>query len=581
MNYRLYALIFALSLAASPALQAMRVPRVNSLLMASRALRSPGLQTGSQALARIQSSQSNDNHKEQFKDNAYTAFDSNFIPTAGAAAVGLAMAGQHEMEEEHSSSVLNKLNIYDIAAVLAVLKNGSEDDKRVVIDKVGQHIEKYYVGNVVKILQIVNEKNQEVIIKAIIHHIDKYVKGGDLSLLIKVSSEKNQELLYAATLENIDKFCGFSLCAILRIAPKKYRETFISAIAKNIHKNIEHYWGDDLSIFLELANEDNKKIITKAIIENTYQFTGYRVERILAYCNQEIKEAVINIINERIHAFLGQYDNESQSSSHLKHNSIKAWEYINLIMNNPKFKEVFQQALSHERSTAHTFAVFYHSQKNEVFWLELLYTKLWEQKYHQSSIDYLFTRFPDDQTEFANAILQFYGQEKRSILINTDEIPYEERNSGRRNEYSKYVVFTNYALLANSTFSAASSVEYFANNLSYTYSMISTEDIINKFGNQELFSKYRIEIEQLQKEFEQIISRSVLLQLCIPHRIVNNYVYLAAPVGAKKKLRMYGKQTDDVSAIVNTLKTNPNALDDSDKQEFCVVMTPRYCAHFA
>ena len=107
-------LYLTLSLAASPALQAMRVPR-QIFAYGSKiiAFAWPSRLVG-QALARIAHlTKSNDNHKEQFKDNGY-AVDSNSIPTAGAVAIGLAMAGQHAMEEERNSRAIEKLDIYDI-----------------------------------------------------------------------------------------------------------------------------------------------------------------------------------------------------------------------------------------------------------------------------------------------------------------------------------------------------------------------------------------------------------------------------------------------------------------------------------
>ena len=65
---------------------------------------------------------------------------------------------------------------------------------------------------------------------------------------------------------------------------------------------------------------------------------------------------------------------------------------------NPKHKAAMQQAVNHEKLVSADAAVFYHSQKNLLYWLELVYTKLWEQKYNQKLQHYLFTRFPDDQS---------------------------------------------------------------------------------------------------------------------------------------------------------------------------------------
>ena len=258
---------------------------------------------------------------------------------------------------------------------------------------------------------------------------------------------------------------------------------------------------------------------------------------------------------------------------------MKYGNIVATIVNNPKYKMAFQQALSHEREVANNSAVFYHSQRSPVYWLELLYTKLWEQKYNQKSTNYLFTRFPDDETEFLNAILQFDGHEKRKTLLQKGRMWHDELRP--------YLLFTNYALFGNATELGSCSIHYFLQNYNVGNPAITTETIMDKFGGWRRFSQYAAEFEQLEKEFKQIVPNSVLLQLCIPYEALNEHVYLAMPGGNKKKLKISDEEIDDVGAIIKTLKGNPKAFDTytsiitpkvvygtTDRQEFCVVMTP-------
>ena len=103
---------------------------------------------------------------------------------------------------------------------------------------------------------------------------------------------------------------------------------------------------------------------------------------------------------------------------------------------------------------------------------------------------------------------------------------------------------------------------------------ITTQDVVDKFGDYALFGKYQREFGQLENEFKQIVHNSVLLQLAIPHKSLNDYAYLAYPGGNKKKLHISGEKIDDVSTIIKTLKINPEAFSETDQQEFCIVMTP-------
>ena len=276
---------------------------------------------------------------------------------------------------------------------------------------------------------------------------------------------------------------------------------------------------------ISASNEQSQNSITRAIVANLDKFSGYGLQQIRQVSNIQnegiISRAILNVIYDLI----GQCEVDSQSTVHLKYSSSAIWHYIITIANNPKHKAVFQQALSHEYSISDDSAVFYHSQKSPVYWLELLYTKLWDQKYNQKSTNYLFTRFPEDQSASFNATLQLDGQQKRASLL----------KGGRIDELRPYLLFANYAIFGNATNCGSSSAGYFINNHNVGNPSITTQTIIDKFGDQTIFDKYKVEFEQLENEFKEIIPNSVLLQFKIPHTVLSDHVYLAAPGGIKKK----------------------------------------------
>lgn len=796
MKYKLYALLLTLTLTASPALQAMRTR--GAFLATARSFRNPTLLAGRQIVTRAQST--NNNEQGHGQEESRYARETNYLP-ATAIAIGAGLTTQRALEEQEDSLTINKLDIYDINAVLEVFKNGTENEKRELAQRIAQKITHYKIEDVIKMLLQTEKRPHRTLVNALTKNITRYtpeqiaqILTGDtqdethdliasalnknynyftgytvggyrllanadylyeyaktinslkekyhskaieplahdlnennirdglgwdiknilknaptqskqiiisaiiqnmnsdkeetleainwyvgIHTILKHSNEHNTEMITAFIVKNINNYSIDKISSILYASTDKNKKSIIAAIAQNINNgigkhlnifdafkqksiwnletlleilktcneqtqttvtaiiinNIAQYSGSVISDILKVYTDKNERVI-EAVVQNIREYDASNLHHILESCNahnQEIittaiaqtiahninkftdafyllnilkisneqnqelitnaiaqnidiyttsydlrfffeleilspknKEIIINGIIKKVDEFIGQHAIDYQSAAHLKENAVAAWEYIRTIANNPKYKIAFQQAMSHEHSTSGDSAVFYHSQKSPVYWLELLYTKLWEQKYNQKSTNYLFTRFPDDQNEFSNAVLQYDGQEKREELLK------EGRNG--LDELRPYLFFANYALFGNSTNWGSCSVHYFLKNFNVGDPDITTQNIIDKFGDKALFDRYKAEFEQLEKEFKEIVPNSVLLQLTIPHKALNEYVYLAAPGGYKKTLQISGEETENVSTIIKTLKTNPKAFNETDQHEFCVVMTP-------
>ncbi len=495
---------------------------------------------------------------------------------------------------------INNYDRYDVATILEVsAKQNQEIITIAIADDINKNFKKYDIYSLHDLLKASNQQNQELIVTAIAQNIDKFDSHNDhygAYKLIEASYEQNQKIITTALAndinKNFNKYNIWSLCEWLKTTREQNQVIITSAIAQNINKysafnlrqilenfsgqnqeiitkaimqNIDAFDSICLHVILKASSEKNQDIITKAIVQNIDRYSD--LSNILTVSNEQ-NNAIINAaIRKKVDDFIGEHNLDSQSAAHLKNNITTAWEYIRMITNNSKYKAAFQQAMNHEQLISDTTAVFYHSQRSPVYWLELLYTKLWEQKYNQKSTNYLFTRFPDDVSEFSNALLQIDGQEKKSILLT------KGRKRGQ-DELRPYLLFANYALFGNSTNWGSCSVHYFIKNFNVGDPSITTQAIMDKFGDNALFGKYKTELEQLEKEFKEIVPNSVLLQLAIPHNVLNNHIYLAAPGGYKKTLQISSEEIDDVTTIIKTLKTNPKALDQTDEQEFCIVMTP-------
>ncbi len=719
MNYKLYVLLLTLTLTVSPALQAMK----RALVPIARSLHEPSTyQAGRQAIARTYATHNNEQGYRQEKP--HYAHSTNYLPVT-AITIGLGLTAQHALEEQDDSLAINKLDIYNMDAVLEVFKNGTEDEKRVLAERIGQKITHYEIEDVITILRstthiphrnLVNaisknitsytvpeiskilkwdtqDETHELIAHAlgnnynyltrdigrydipfvqnlqmkyhyillphILKNIDKENINeyycGDLSQILQVSKLVNDNTVAVVIAQNIEKFTAWDLSIYLKASNDHTLATAIAAdIAKNtntqkykiwelcrfleashgrttttitkyILQNAQKYTVEELCMFLKASNDNvlattitrhimqnvqkytveelckyleasheptlvttitsyimqnvpkytleelcmflgasNDRTLTRHIAQNIQKYNSQDLQMFVSASSDQNRKIILEEMLAKIETFIGEYPIDNQSSAHLRKNPIAAWDYIKTIANNPKYKATIDQALIHEHQVSDRMASFYHSQRSPVYWLELLYTKLWEQKYNQKSNNYLFTRFPNDRTDHSNALLQFDGHKKRADLL----------ENGRTDELRPYLFFANYALFGNSTNWGSCSIHYFINNFNIGDPNITTATIIGTFGDGSLFGKYRTELEQLETEFRKIVPGSVLLQINIPHQTLNEHIYLAKPFGYKKKLCISGEETDDVNTIIKTLKTNPQALEETDPHEFCLIMTP-------
>lgn len=259
----------------------------------------------------------------------------------------------------------------------------------------------------------------------------------------------------------------------------------------------------------------------------------------------------------------------SQSDGHLQKNACVAWDNIMAIVSNPAYKAVFDEALAYERSVVNDRAVFYHAQQNIYYWLELLYTKLWERKYNQAATHYLFLRFPDEQSrEIIAAELQ-KGEitRKHWLLHGRQEVQTAD-------EISPVILSTNYALFANSKNHLCSTARFFLHDFNDIDPKISTKDVLAKFSNNNLYERYKPYLDELEREFKKAVPQSVLLQILLPFHLLKDHTYFSMQGSYKTSIYLYDKTTDDVYTIINTLKTNPAAFSESDIPVISIIVTP-------
>lgn len=259
----------------------------------------------------------------------------------------------------------------------------------------------------------------------------------------------------------------------------------------------------------------------------------------------------------------------SQSDGHLQQNACVAWPNIMSVVTNPSYKKVFDEALASERNAADTYAVFYHAQQNMYYWLELLYTKLWERKYNKRLDDYLFLRFPNEQNpEIVIEELQ------EGSLIRQHWLTHGRKEHQTTDQISPHILSTNYALFANSKNHLCSSMRYLVHNFNDADPKLTAQDVAEKFMHVELYNQYKLQLDELEQEFKTIVLQSVLLQILIPFHLLKEHTYFSMQGSYKTSIYIYDKVIDDVFTILHTLKTNPAAFTESDIPVISIIVTP-------
>ena len=349
---------------------------------------------------------------------------------------------------------INRYTGYEITAILEIASNKNQD---AITTAILNNINRYTVDELFGILTVFNQQDHNTIPSMTAN------EGYELSDLQLASKKRNQDIITTAIANNInnniDEYSAYILKGILKTASRQNQNTIVNAIIQNIDKY--RLW--ELGEFLEVSTNQETLIaaIANQINKNTDEYSWKMLDDILSKISSDKnKNLICNSFAKKIEQFIDQLAIDSQSAAHLKANIPTALTYIVKMTNNAAHGAVFKQALQYESSISDNSAVFYHSQKSPVYWLELLYTKLWEQKYNHKASNYLFTRFPEDQNEFANAVLQFDGQQNRALLL--------EKGRGTlfsdQNNLRPYLLFANYALFGNSTNRGSCSAYYFINN---------------------------------------------------------------------------------------------------------------------
>ena len=279
---------------------------------------------GKQALTRTYAN--HDNERERFHDKTYDMPGNNYLPAA-ALAIGLGLTAQHAMEEQEDSFSIDKLDMNDVHAVITVFKNGTEDEKRELAQRIGQKITKYKVKDIISFLQHTEKRPHRTIVNALAKNIAQFTPKQISQILAGDTQDETHDLIASTLNKHYNYFTGytfggyrlystqdglFQYAEIISSLKEKYQSKAIKPLADDLD-HIDTRTGLSLGWntheILQKAPEQGKQIIIRAILQNysnnkaaTAAEINYWIgfNNLLKHCNEQNADIITAIITENI-----------------------------------------------------------------------------------------------------------------------------------------------------------------------------------------------------------------------------------------------------------------------------------------
>ena len=219
-----------------------------------------------------------------------------------------------------------------------------------------------------------------------------------------------------------------------------------------------------------------------------------------------------------------------------------------------------QTVIDLEAALQNTHHTFVHGQRKQFLLYELLHT------FFTVPNDFKKSAFLDLHVEKHNA----WGAERKHKKCIAQGCNFHENN--------KSVLFMNSFLFGNLSRRDECSAAYIESNFNITSITITAKKVFEMHGYGNLFEKYRLRLEALNSQLQyQITDFGTCIFIAIPKNVINDTVYVAAPVGKKEMVTIQVDdkliRTDDVNLILETFKNDPKNVLNADKLIFCMPMT--------
>lgn len=351
MNVKLYTLILTLTLAATPALQAMHSK--GAIFLARRLCQNALPALGTELNRTFNTPKITQSHVLNFPQGYMPfAFGIGFAATTLYDALtreadeGESTEEVVETTEEQKFVSINTLSLYDIPGILEALVGATEEDKLVLAQKISHVIIRYKTPTLIKMLKVADGRSHRTLVQALKNNITWYSLD-DISQILKEDSRRHtHELITIALKNNYSYFtnytiAGFSLYAsntrrkqyvevlmsvnpgqqqhmlqpilhdidqydvlhLLRHVDKSLDHTILTAFTQSKNPNLSYYnRGVDLLHLLERTKSyDQTNLVTTLIknndlaIYNSWYFSGFN-----KYCNEGAKKILAEAVTKEI-----------------------------------------------------------------------------------------------------------------------------------------------------------------------------------------------------------------------------------------------------------------------------------------
>ncbi len=136
------------------------------------------------------------------------------------------------------------------------------------------------------------------------------------------------------------------------------------------------------------------------------------------------------------------------------------------------------------------------------------------------------------------------------------------------------LLFLNHPYCGNETNSGSSTKNYVRSNSNVHDLYVNARDIFKIHAIENLYDKYKPALKDLHQQFQELSKKGICMVIAVPKETVHKQIFLAKTGGLKKEIVIKGHgKTNDIRLILETLKHNPEKINDIDQLEFCLPMT--------
>ncbi len=414
--------------------------------------------------------------------------------------------------------------------------------------------------------------------------------GHEILKIILRRHPDTAQMFVKIALKNFYQICntlaGTSiLAAILEHHPNGTR-AFIQPAINNFCQICNDYGYITLDIILKYC-PDTAQVFAQLMIDKFFQICNnkyaFKIQNIIFKCYPDVVKMFTKQLASDprfFYPFNNLIELKTQTTQHLsahlmdKYSDLSSQGFIN-----------YQDYVELQKMTKRVIELEYQEQQKERYtfvhahqWIhhfcQELYTDLWS-IINEKPNNYRFTRFKYPQKPSLEAFFA-YIQEEQTIRQEIIKSAVGDSYFFRKG-YQGYLLCINYALFANSKGSNTCfhvKENYSENPIEIDCNQFLSELHFDSFLTQEELEHIRKQFNELQAEHATLSKYGGGLLLSFTPKLMKKCIYPSSWSGVKKTVKIKGiGETSDPQLILDTLRTTPEKIVNSDKIEFVCVLS--------